>query len=69
VLGASADERDGFKKLIGKAEGKGWLTATEAESLRAGAELRNRIFAHPRGQAYLPPGTSEPMIGTAHAAG
>lgn len=66
-LSTAADDRDGLTKLIGKAEGRGWLTADEAERLHAGAQLRNRL-AHARGQLNFTVGMTAPMLEAAHDA-
>jgi hypothetical protein len=51
-LGEEATRDDGLSRLIGKAQGRGWLTAEQAEALRAGAEFRNRI-THARSHGVL----------------
>lgn len=51
-LGEEATRDDGLARLIGKAQGRGWITADHAEELRAGAEFRNRI-THARSHGVL----------------
>lgn len=51
-LGEEATRDDGLARLIGKAQGRGWLNAEQAEALRAGAEFRNRI-THARSHGVL----------------
>lgn len=65
-LGAAAD-RAGLTGLVGKAQGRGWLTVNEAERLRAGAQLRNRL-AHADGQVNFTVGMAAPMLEAAHSA-
>lgn len=50
-------------KLIGMAQAKGLLTSDEAEQLRAGASLRNRLM-HPERQAVDSPGMSAQALAT-----
>lgn len=66
-LGGDATQDDGLKKLVGKAEGRGWFTHQEAEALRAGVELRNRLV-HGRTQGVLPAPAVVPMLAAAHDA-
>jgi hypothetical protein len=51
-LGEEATQDDGLGRLIGKAQGLGWLTAEQAEAIGAGAEFRNRIV-HARAHGVL----------------
>ena len=48
-LAGDAAERDGLKKLLGKAHGRGLLGIDQVEVLDAGAQLRNRLV---HGQTY-----------------
>lgn len=64
-LGKEASDRDGLTKLIGKAEGRGWFTHHEAEALRAGAELRNRLV-HAETWNVLTPAMVAGALETAH---
>jgi hypothetical protein len=42
-LGDAATQYDGLSKLIGKAQGRSWITTAQGVQLRAGTEFRNRI--------------------------
>jgi hypothetical protein len=64
-LGEVASDRDGLAKLIGKAEGRGWFKPHEAEALRAGAELRNRLV-HAQTYGVFTPGMVAGALETAH---
>lgn len=55
----------GLGKLINKASGRGWLTNSEAETLQAGKELRNRLV-HATGQVRYTPGMAEGALETSH---
>lgn len=66
-LGNDADDRDGLTKLIGKAEGRGWLKQHEADALRAGAELRNRLV-HAQSYGVFTPAMVAGALETAHRA-
>lgn len=66
-LGADATRDDGLKKLVGKAEGRGWFTHQEADALRGGVELRNRLV-HARAQGVLSAAAVAPMLAAAHDA-
>jgi len=49
-LGDAATQYDGLSKLIGKAQGRSWVTAAQGVQLRAATEFRNRIVhARPTG--------------------
>lgn len=64
-LGEEASDRDGLAKLIGKAEGRGWFKQHEAEALRAGAELRNRLV-HAQTYGVFTPAVVAGALETAH---
>jgi hypothetical protein len=64
-LGEEASDRDGLAKLIGKAEGRGWFKPHEAEALRAGAELRNRLL-HAQTYGVFTPAMVAGALETAH---
>jgi hypothetical protein len=66
-LGEQATRDDGLAKLVGKAEGRGWFKHHEAEALRAGAVLRNRL-THAQTYAVLTPGIVAGALETAHLA-
>lgn len=59
--------KPGMAKLVGRALEAGLLTEEEADSLRAGVELRNG-FAHPGGQVVHSPGMAAALVGSSHAA-
>jgi hypothetical protein len=66
-LGEAATRDDGLKRLIGKAEARGWFSPDQAEALRAGAELRNR-FTHARTYGVFTPAMVAGALETAHRA-
>jgi hypothetical protein len=61
-----AGDRVTFAELIKRAHQQGLLSASQADRLDAGRELRNR-FAHPQGQSVFTYGMSAPMLEVAHA--
>jgi hypothetical protein len=67
LLGVEKEERIGLKVLIGKAQGRGWLSAREASALHAGRELRDR-FVHAEDLAIYTPAMAAELLAVAHAA-
>lgn len=65
-LGEDSTQDEGLARLIGKAQGRGWLTAQQADALRAGAEFRNRI-THARSHGVLTLPLVAGSLETAHA--
>jgi hypothetical protein len=64
-LGNEATQDDGLSRLIGKAQGRGWFSAEQAEALRAGAELRNRL-SHARTYGVFTAAQVAGALETAH---
>lgn len=66
-LGGEAGERDGLARLVGKAERRNWLSSAQAEAIRAGAELRNRLV-HTEGQKAFTVGMTAELLAASHQA-
>jgi hypothetical protein len=66
-LGLQKEDRIGLKVLIGKAQGRGWLSAQEANALHAGRELRDQ-FVHAEDLAIYTPAMAAELLAAAHAA-
>lgn len=67
AVGAEVGSRAGLTKLIGKAQAKGWLSRSDADALRAGATLRNRIV-HAQSYGTFSPAMVAGALGAAHTA-
>ena len=66
ALGVDPSDPTGFKKLIGRAHGRGLLSLEEMVQLDAGREFRNRLV-HTEGQTTFTLGMSVPLVAVAHS--
>ena len=65
ALGLSSDDREGLHGLVGKAQGRGWLSSELGDRLRAAGRLRN-MLVHTEAQRAFTLGVSVPIMETVH---
>ena len=65
AFASSSDDREGLYGLVGKAQGRGWLSTELGDRLRAAGKLRN-MLVHTEAQRAFTLGVSVPIMETVH---